>query len=101
MSSILGNKKQHYISEAHIAINSWKERQALSLIELATVVELIPLYGSNNPKKVCLSKYDIEEMHNIKIPHKNKPLSLFHINACSLYKNFDDLQHLNCTKKLI
>ena len=39
-------------------------------------------------------------MHNIKIPHKNKPLSLFHINACSLYKNFDDLQHLNCTKKI-
>ena len=33
-------------------------------------------------------------MHNIEIPHKNKPLSLFHINACSLSKNFDDLQHL-------
>ena len=31
---------------------------------------------------------------------KNKSLSLFHINACSLNKNFDDLQHLlNCTKK--
>ena len=28
-----------------------------------------------------------------------KLLSLFHINACSLNKNFDDLQHLlNCTK---
>ena len=39
-------------------------------------------------------------MYNIKIPHKNKSLSLFHINACSLNKNFDDLQHLlNCTKK--
>ena len=25
---------------------------------------------------------------------KNKSLSLFHINACSLNKNFDDLQHL-------
>ena len=32
------------------------------------------------------------------MPHKNKLLSLFHINACSLNKNFDDLQHLlNCT----
>ena len=31
---------------------------------------------------------------------KNKSLSLFHINACSLNKNFDDLQHLlSCTKK--
>ena len=39
-------------------------------------------------------------MHNIQIPHKNKSLSLFHINACSLNKNFVDLQHLlNCTKK--
>ena len=43
--------------------------------------------------------YDIEEMHNIEIPHKNKSLSLFHINACSLNKTFDDLQHfLGCTK---
>ena len=39
-------------------------------------------------------------MHNIEIPHKNKPLSLFYIKACSLSKNFDDLQHLlSCTKK--
>ena len=49
----------------------------------------------NDPEKVCSSKYyDIEEMHNIQIPHKNKSLSLFHINACSLNKNFDDLQYL-------
>ena len=39
-------------------------------------------------------------MHNIEIPHKNKSLSLFHLNACSLNKNFDDLQHLlSCTRK--
>ena len=38
-------------------------------------------------------------MHNIEIPQKNKSLSLFHINACSLNKNFDDIQHLSsCTK---
>ena len=38
-------------------------------------------------------------MYNVKISHKNKSLSLFHINACSLNKNFDDLQHhLSCTK---
>ena len=57
--------------------------------------------NSNDPEKVCSSKYyDIEEMHNIKIPHKNKLLSLFPINACSLNKNFDDLQHLlNCNEK--
>ena len=54
----------------------------------------------NGPEKISSSKcYDIEEMHNIEIPHKNKSLSLFHINACSLNKTFDDLQHLlSCTK---
>ena len=33
-------------------------------------------------------------MHNIEITHKNKSLFLFHINECSLSKNFGDLQHL-------
>ena len=38
-------------------------------------------------------------MHNIEITHKNKSLSLFHINACSFSKNIDDLQHrLSCIK---
>ena len=56
--------------------------------------------NNNDPEKICSSKYyNIEEMDNIEIPHKNKSLSLFHINACSLNKNFDDLQHLlSCTK---
>ena len=56
--------------------------------------------NSNDPEKISSSKYyDIEEMHNIEIPQKNKSFSLFHINACSLNKNFDDLQHLlSCTK---
>ena len=39
-------------------------------------------------------------MHNIEILHKNKSLSPFHINACTLNNNFDDLQHLrSCTQK--
>ena len=39
-------------------------------------------------------------MHNVEIPHNNKSLFLLHTNACSLNKNFDDLQHLlSCTKK--
>ena len=38
-------------------------------------------------------------MHNIEIPNKNRSLSLFHINARSLHKKIDDLQHLlSCTK---
>ena len=58
--------------------------------------------NSNDSEKISSSKYyDIEEMHNIKKPHKNKSLSLFHINAYSLNKNFDDLQHLfSSTKKV-
>ena len=40
-------------------------------------------------------------MHHIGIPHKNKSLSLFHINACSLNKSFGDFQHLgNFTKTM-
>ena len=56
--------------------------------------------NSNEPEKSSSSKYyDIEEIHNIEIPHKNKLLSLFHINVCSFNKNFNDLQHLlSCTK---
>ena len=44
--------------------------------------------NSNDLEKIYSSKYyDIEEVHNIEIPHNNKLLSLFHINACSLKKN--------------
>ena len=53
-------------------------------------------------KKISSSKYyDINEMHNLKIPQKNKLLSLFHIHACSLNENFDDLQHLLSSAKNI
>ena len=38
--------------------------------------------------------YDIEEIQTLKIPNKSKSLSAFHIDACSLSKNFDDLEHL-------
>ena len=49
----------------------------------------------NNLENIFFSKdYDIDEMHNFGIPNKNKSMSLFHINACSLNKNFDDLQCL-------
>ena len=41
--------------------------------------------NGNDPEKI-----DIDEMHSIEIP-QNKPLFLFHANACSLSKNFDDL----------
>ena len=45
--------------------------------------------------------YDSGKMHNIKTHHKNKWLPLFHVNACSFNKTFDDLQHLfSCVRKI-
>ena len=56
--------------------------------------------NNNDPRNISSSKYyDIDEMHNIEVPNKNKSLFLFHINACSLNKNFNDFKHLmSCTK---
>ena len=56
----------------------------------------------NNTKNVVNSNYhDIDQLQTLKFPEKKKSLSLFHINACSLNKNFDDLQHLlKCTNNV-
>ena len=59
-----------------------------------------PEHG-NDPEKIASFKYyDIDEMHNLEIPHKNKLFSLFHINECSLskktsQKNISLLNNLN------
>ena len=45
-------------------------------------------------KCLHLNTMTLKKMHHIEILHKNKSLSLFHTNASSLNKNFDDLQHL-------
>ena len=57
--------------------------------------------NSVDPENTVSSKYyDIDELQNLKINNSNS-LSLFHINACSLSRNFDDLQHLlSCTNKI-
>ena len=56
----------------------------------------------NDPENVVNSKYyDIDQIQTLKFPNKQKSLALFHINACSLNKNFDDLGHLlKCTNKV-
>ena len=48
----------------------------------------------SDPENVIQSKYDIDELQQLKIPNKEKSLSLFHINSCSLNKNFEELQNL-------
>ena len=57
--------------------------------------------NSGDPENTVSSKYyDIEELQKLKITNKSRSLSLFHINTCSLSKNFYDLQHLlSCTNK--
>ena len=54
-----------------------------------------------DPENVVQSKYyDIDELRTMKIPNKDKSLALFHIHACFLTKNLDDLEHLlSCTNK--
>ena len=78
-----------------------KSKSSESSIIIPSILASI-IVPSTDPEKIALSKYyDTDEMHNINIPHKNKSLSLFHINACSLNENFDDLQHLlSCTQKI-
>ena len=40
------------------------------------------------------STYDVYELQKLKIPNIRRTLSLFHINSCSLNKNFEELQNL-------
>ena len=48
-----------------------------------------------DPENVANSNYyDIGQLQTVKFPERNKPLSLFHINACSSNKNLNGLQHL-------
>ena len=51
---------------------------------------------NNDPENVVNSKYyDIDQIQTLKFPNKQKS------NACSLNKNFDDLDHLlKCTNKV-
>ena len=56
----------------------------------------------NEPENVVNSNYyDTDQFQTLKFHEKNKSLSLFHIHACSLSKNFGDLEHLlKCTNKV-
>ena len=52
-------------------------------------------HTNRDPDNVAKCRYyDIEEIQTLNIPNKSKSLSMFHINTCSLSKNFDDLEYL-------
>ena len=85
-----------------------KDNDKESLLSLNSPSDLALLYNqfnntshekNNDPEKVVNSKfYDIDQIQTLKFPDKHKSLALFHIYACSLNKNFDDLNHLlKCT----
>ena len=79
-------------------ITQWKDLghghdSLLSLKDSSNLEDLVNQFNnaspenSNDPEKIYSSKYyNIEEIRNIEILPKNKSSSLFHINACSLYK---------------
>ena len=84
------------------------ENSSLSLKPFSDLSLLFNQFNSSSPEQkivpenvVNCNYYDIDQLQTLNFLEKSKPLSLFHINACSLNKNFDDLQHLlKCTKKV-
>ena len=57
-------------------------------------------HTNRDPDNVVKCRYyDIEEIQTFDIPNKIKLLSVFHINTCSLSKNFGDLEYLLKTTK--
>ena len=82
-----------------VLTSQWKDHNSSLSLKSSSNLELLVNQFNNATPENGNDPEKIDEMHNIEITHKNKPLSLFHINTCSLSKNFDDLQHLlSCTK---
>ena len=65
-----------------------------SLSSLFNQFNKIPqTHDHKGPENVVSCKYyDLKEVQSMEIPNKNSCLSLFHINTCSLNKNFKDLK---------
>ena len=84
------------------------ENSSLSLKPSSDLSLLFNQFNNSSPeqktdtKNVLNSNYfDTDQLQTLKFLEKSKQLSLFHINTCSLNKNFDDLQHLlKCTNKV-
>ena len=68
----------------------------LSLNSLFNQFNNIPqTHDQKDPESVVRCKYyDLEEVQSMKIPNKNSCFSPFHINTCSLNKNFEDLVYM-------
>ena len=102
--------KKNFISSITNSFSQQGTKSDESLLLLKPHSDLALLYNQfnntspekdNDPVNVVNSKYyDIDQIQTLKFPNKHKSLSLFHKNACSLNKNFDDFDHLlMCTNK--
>ena len=71
-------------------------KQAANLSQLFIQFNNITESHTNkDPDNVVKCRYyHIEEIQTLNIPNKSKSLSVFHMNTCSLSKNFDDLEYL-------
>ena len=93
-------------------ITQWRDLEhnpdsSLSLKSTSNLELLVNQFNNATPQIIVMTLKKIlysnimtqRKCITLEIPHKNKSVPLLHILACSLNKNFDDLQHLlSCTK---
>ena len=81
------------------ASNFHNDNKQVNTLNNESSLLLKPSENNNDPENVVQFKYDdINKSQTMKIPTKDKSLALFHINACSQNKIFDELAHLLCCK---
>ena len=88
--------------------NSYNDKDSLLSLKPPDLALLYNQFNNTSPKKnsdpenvVNSTFYDIDQIQTLKYLDKHKSLALFHINARSLNKSFNDLFHvLKCTNKV-
>ena len=85
-----------------LRLDSMNSRSMLILKQAANLSQLFNQFNNiteshtnkDSDNVVKCRYYYIEEIQTLNIPNKSKSLSMFHMNTCSLSKNFDDLEYL-------
>ena len=85
-----------------LRLDSMNSRSMLILKQAANLSQLFNQFNNiteshtnkDSDNVVKCRYYYIEEIQTSNIPDKSKSLSMFHMNTCSLSKNFDDLEYL-------
>ena len=88
------------LSKNYIEISS-KNSSVLSK-PLPNLALLFNRFNNSSPDVLNSRYFGIDQIKSSKFSQKEKFLSLFHINACSLKETFDDHVYLlKCTKKIL